>query len=233
MSTPETPRPGGSHRAASTPEAASAGTPLLLPLLSALVVLGAIGLAAWMLLTSGDDAQQTDNPPQATQPTADTTPEPTDNGGDDGDGDGNGNGNGGGGDGDKNGNGNGNGGDGDKNGNGGGGGDDDGNGGGDKNNGPNTTGPVPQVPVYVFNQTSISGLAAEIGGNLESSGWNVVGVDNWIGTVPEDTVYFYPGDRAAAERLSRDFPDIARVWPASAPMPAGALTVILADTERK
>jgi len=225
MSTPESPRPGGSHRAASPPEAASAGTPLLLPLLSALVVLGAIGLAAWMLLTSGDDAEQTDNPPQVTQPTGDvTTPEPTDTGDGDGDGDGNGNGNGGG-DNDKNGGGGG----GDKNGNGnGGGGDNDKN-----NNGPNTTGPVPQVPVYVFNQTSISGLAAEIGGNLEASGWNVVGVDNWIGTVPEDTVYFYPGDRAAAERLSRDFPDIARVWPASAPMPAGALTVILADTERK
>ena len=226
MSTPETPRPGGSHRAAAPPEAAGAGTPLLLPVLSALVVLGAIGLAAWMLLTSGDDAQQTDNPPQVTQPTVDvSTPEPTDDG--DGGGDGDGDKNGGDGDGDKNGGG----GDGDKNG---GGGDGDKNGGdGDKNNQPNTTGPVPQLPVYVFNQTSISGLAAETGAELEASGWNVVGVDNWIGTVPEDTVYFYPGDRRAAERLSRDFPGIARVWPASAPMPAGALTVILADTERK
>jgi hypothetical protein len=243
MSTPETPRPGGSHRAAGPPEAAGAGTPLLLPVLSALVVLGAIGLAAWMLLTSGDDAQQTDNPPQVTQPTADaTTPEPTATGDGDGDDDGDKNG---GGDGDKNGgDGNGNGGDGDKNGpdgdgdgdkNGGGDGDKNGGGGGDgdKNNGPNSTGPVPQVPVYVFNQTPITGLAAETGANLEASGWNIVGVDNWVGTVPEDTVYFYPGDRAAAERLSRDFPDIARVWPASAPMPEGALTVILADTERK
>jgi len=229
MSTPETPRPGGSHRAASTPEAASAGTPLLLPLLSALVVLGAIGLAAWMLLTSGDDAQQTDNPPQATQPTVDaTTPEPTDDGDGDGDGNGNGNGNGNGGGDEKNNGGGGNGGDDDKKGGGGGNGGDD-----DKNNGPNSTGPVPQIPVYVFNQTTISGLAAETGAEFEASGWNVVGVDNWIGTVPQDTVYFYPGDRAAAERLSSDFPGIARVWPASAPMPAGALTVILADTERK
>jgi hypothetical protein len=92
---------------------------------------------------------------------------------------------------------------------------------------------VPQIPVYVFNQTSITGLAAETANGLESAGWNVVGVDNWIGRVPTDTVYYYPGDRAAAERLSKDFPDIGRVWPASAPMPAGALTVILADTARK
>ncbi len=228
MSTPETPRPGGSHRAAAPPPPASGGSPLLLPLLSALVVLGAIGLAAWMLMTSGDDGELTDNSPTVTQPTADTpTPDATDTG--DGDGDGNGgdgdkNGGNGGGDknggngGDKNG-GNGNGGDGDKNG---------GNGGGD-----NGVQAVPQVPVYVFNQTSITGLAAQTGAELDTAGWNVVGVDNWIGTVPEDTVYFYPGDRAAADRLSHDFPGIGRVWPASAPMPAGALTVILADTDRK
>ena len=91
---------------------------------------------------------------------------------------------------------------------------------------------MPQIPVYVFNQTSISGLAAETASSLESAGWNIVGVDNWVGSVPTDTVYFYPGDRKAAERLSDDF-SIERVWPASAPMPAGALTVILADTARK
>ncbi len=87
--------------------------------------------------------------------------------------------------------------------------------------------------MYVFNQTSISGLAAETANAFESAGWNVVGVDNWVGSVPTDTVYFYPGDREAAERLAKDFPDVGRVWPASAPMPAGALTVILADTARK
>ena len=59
-----------------------------------------------------------------------------------------------------------------------------------------------------------------------------MGVDNWVGTVPEDTVYYYPGDREAAERLSREIPSIGRVWPASAPMPQGALTVILADSEK-
>ncbi len=229
MSTPGSPppRPRGSHRAApagGAPEAAS-GSPLLLPVLSVLVVLGAIGLAAWMLLTSGDTEEQADPTPQVTQPSAKPTDtassEPTkgedkgnddkgnDNGNDKGD--------------DKNGN--------DKNGNDNKG--DDKNDGGDKKDDEQTAQPVPQIPVYVFNQTSISGLAAETANSLESAGWNVVGVDNWVGSVPTDTVYFYPGERAAAERLSNDFPDIERVWPASAPMPAGALTVILADTSRK
>jgi hypothetical protein len=228
MSTPGTPRPGGSHRAAPPPGEASAGTPLLLPLLSALVVLGAIGLAAWMLLTSGDDEQQTDDPPQVTQPTVDPgTPTPTSTDGDGGDGQGDGDG-----DGDKKGDGDqgsqgDSDGDGDKKG--------DGNKGDDKKGDDKKDtqgGPVPQIPVYVFNQTSISGLAAETASSLEASGWNIAGVDNWIGTVPEDTVYFYPGDRAAAERLSQSS-GINRVWPASAPMPAGALTIILASTDRK
>ncbi len=230
MSTPGTPppRPRGSHRAAaeSGAPAAASGSPLLLPVLSVLVVLGAIGLAAWMLLTSGDSPEQADPTPKVTgptvQPSGTASAEPTKDGGQ--------------GDGQNNGGGNNNNNGGTQNNNQGGtknnnqnGGD---KGGSNKNDNQNAQ-PVPQIPVYVFNQTSISGLAAQTANALESAGWNVVGVDNWVGNVPADTVYFYPGDRAAADRLSNDFPDIERVWPASAPMPAGALTVILADTARK
>ena len=230
MSTPEAPRSGGSHRATPPPGGPPAGAPpLLLPLLSALVVLGAIGLAAWMLITAGNDGEETGNPPTVTQPATSATPEPSDTGdGNKQDGDKQ---NGDKGDGNKqNGDGNGKKNDGDKQN-----GDGKRNGGGDGNgNGQtNVTGPVPQIPVYVFNQTPITGLAAETAAQLEGQGWNVVGVDNWIGTVPEDTVYFYPGDRAAADRLAQQFPGIGRVWPASAPMPQGALTVILAELDRK
>lgn len=216
MSTPGSPppRPGGSHRAApagGAPEAAPA-SPLLLPVLSVLVVLGAIGLAAWMLLTSGDTEEQANPTPKVTQPSAQPTDtsssEPTKDEDKNNENKGGTKGN-------------------DKNNNQG------GTKGGNKNDDEQTAQPVPQIPVYVFNQTSISGLAAETANSLESAGWNVVGADNWVGSVPTDTVYFYPGDRDAAERLSDDFPDIGRVWPASAPMPAGALTVILADTARK
>ncbi len=215
MSTPGAPPPPprGSHRAAPAGGEA-AGSPLLLPVLSVLVVLGAIGLAAWMLLTAGDDNNnQADSPAPVTQPTAEPTDtasaEPTKDGGDKKDNTKKDN--------TKN--------DGTKK--------DDTKNGGKKNDTKQDAAPVPQIPVYVFNQTTITGLAAETANSMESAGWNVVGVDNWIGRVPSDTVYFYPGDRAAAERLSKDFPEFARVWPASAPMPAGALTVILADTARK
>ncbi|HVQ88225.1 MAG TPA: LytR C-terminal domain-containing protein [Actinomycetes bacterium] len=92
---------------------------------------------------------------------------------------------------------------------------------------------VPSIPVYVFNQTTLTGLASQVASEFESVGWNVVGVDNWRGFVPEDTVYYYPGDKAEAQQLSRQFPEIARVWPASSPMPGNALTVILATTNRK
>jgi hypothetical protein len=180
-----------------------------------------------MLITAGDDdGEQTGNPPSVAQPTPthSTTPstQPSSSGGDKG-GDDNG-------DGDKNG--------GKKNNDKNGGKKDNDKNGGDKNGGKKdndtaTAAPVPQIPVYVFNQTTVTGLAAATAAELETDGWNVVGVDNWIGTVPQDTVYFYPGDRAAADRLSRDFPAISRVWPASAPMPQGALTVILADVDRK
>lgn len=92
--------------------------------------------------------------------------------------------------------------------------------------------PIPSVPVYVFNQTTISGLANQVASRLLDQGWHVVNVGNWRGTVPEDTVYYYPGDQAAAQQLSELMPEIDRVWPASDPMPRGALSVILATTNR-
>jgi hypothetical protein len=93
--------------------------------------------------------------------------------------------------------------------------------------------PVPDVGVYVFNQTSVTGLAASFAASLEAEGWRVLGVDNWLGYVPENTVYYWPGDKAAAERLSEDFGAIDRVWPATSPMPGDGLVVILASPTQK
>ena len=234
MSTPQPPEPPsgdipprsrGSHRAEKP-----ASTSLLLPLLGVLGVLAALGLAGYMLLTSGDDEDPgaTPRPPVTTtapsadgEPTDEPSDDPTDEPSDDPS---------------------------DKpsdkgtktpsedptKNNNGGGGNTGGNGGGNTggNNEP-TLGPVPQLPVYVFNQTSISGLAAQTASELSAGGWNVAGYDNWRGSVPEDTVYYYPGRRNAAVRLARQFPYIGRVWPATSPMPGGALTVILAETDRK
>lgn len=211
MSTPDSPQPrsGGAHRASPSGAPAASSSPLLLPLLSVVAVLAAMGLAAWMLMTAGDDEADTSPPTGAvSQPTGPATTQPTDEPSDqpsdqpsvqptkDDDTK-----------------------------------DDDKKDDTKKDDEPSAQ-PVPQIAVYVFNQTTVSGLAAQTADRLEVLGWDVVGVDNWVGTVPEDTVYFYPGDRPAAELLAKAA-RIDRVWPASAPMPAGALTLILADADRK
>lgn len=102
-----------------------------------------------------------------------------------------------------------------------------------KTGGQPSSKPVPDVGVYVFNQTTSTGLAARFGAELSAAGWQVLGVDNWIGHVPANTVYYWPGDQAAANRLSRDFPEVGRVWPASSPMPRDGLVVIFAVAPNK
>jgi hypothetical protein len=192
---PSEPRPRGSHRAAPKPRS------VVVPVVLALAVVAAIGLAAWMLLSSdGDDTATPTTTPTATpsgslptakptkEPTKSPTKEPTKQ----------------------------------------------------PTKSPTTTGtgepkpePVPAVGVYVFNQTTVTGLAASFARVLEDEGWQVLGVDNWIGYVPENTVYYWPGDQAAAQRLSQDFPEVGRVWPASSPMPRDGLVVILASDPQK
>jgi hypothetical protein len=82
--------------------------------------------------------------------------------------------------------------------------------------------------VVVFNQTGVSGLAANFAARLGQAGWTVAGVDNWVGSVPATTVYYRPGDEAAARTLMKDFPEVGRVRPAISGMPDRGLTVILA-----
>lgn len=87
--------------------------------------------------------------------------------------------------------------------------------------------PVPKrLPVVVFNQTTHRGLAAEVGEEIAQAGWTVVGVDNWVGTVPRTTVYHPDGYRRDAEALA-NFLGIDRVRLAVSPMRDDRLTVIL------
>jgi hypothetical protein len=79
----------------------------------------------------------------------------------------------------------------------------------------------------VFNQTTVSGLAARFAARLQDAGWTVTGVANWQGTVPSTTVYYWPGDKRAARALMADFPDVGRIHAAVSPMPRGELSVIL------
>ena len=82
------------------------------------------------------------------------------------------------------------------------------------------------VYVTVFNNSNVKGLAGSTATRAQHAGWNVVGTDNWYGTVDASTVYFAPRLKAAAHALATDL-GISRVRPAIAPMRMDRLTVIL------
>lgn len=82
------------------------------------------------------------------------------------------------------------------------------------------------VYVVVFNNSGITGLAGQYSGAATNLGWQVVGSDNWYGTIPTSTVY-YPAQLAeAGQQLALDL-GIGRVAPAVDPMSPDRLTVIL------
>jgi hypothetical protein len=86
--------------------------------------------------------------------------------------------------------------------------------------------PIPQVPVEVFNNAGIRGLAAETSTTLSQAGWNVIGVANWYGDIPRTTVYYPIGKKAPARQLAR-YLHARRLRPSVAPMRFDRLTVIL------
>jgi len=83
-----------------------------------------------------------------------------------------------------------------------------------------------KVYVEVYNNSGITGLASTVGQQASSAGWQVVGADNWYGTIPSSTVYFPPRLRDAAKLLALDL-GIRRVQPAIDPMRLDRLTVVL------
>ena len=80
--------------------------------------------------------------------------------------------------------------------------------------------------VEVFNNSGISGLAGSTAARAQGAGWQVVGSDNWYGTIPASTVYYPARLEAQAVLLGKDL-GIARVKPTIAPMRGDRLTVIL------
>ena len=85
-----------------------------------------------------------------------------------------------------------------------------------------------EVFVEVFNNTRIKGLAGGVAEKAQAAGWNVVGSDNWYGTVDGTSVYFPPRLKQAAKELGRDL-GIKRLRPAEEPMRFDRVTVILTD----
>ncbi len=83
-----------------------------------------------------------------------------------------------------------------------------------------------KVYVEVYNNSGITGLAGTTAAQASDAGWQVVGSDNWYGTIPASTVYYPQRLQAAAKVLALDL-GIGRVMPAIEPMDLDRLTVIL------
>lgn len=83
-----------------------------------------------------------------------------------------------------------------------------------------------KVYVEVYNNSGITGLAGRVAERASSIGWQVVGSDNWYGTIPATTVYFPPKLKQAAKTLALDL-GIRRTAPAVDPMRLDRLTLIL------
>lgn len=83
-----------------------------------------------------------------------------------------------------------------------------------------------KVYVEVYNNSGITGLAGQVGERAGGMGWQVVGTDNWYGTIPATTVYYPPKLKAAGKLLALDL-GIKRTAPAVDPMRLDRLTLIL------
>ena len=83
-----------------------------------------------------------------------------------------------------------------------------------------------KIYVVVFNNSNQTGLAGLVAAKATQIGWQVVGSDNWYGTIPASTVYFPPRLERAGKLLALDL-GIQRTAPAVDPMRLDRLTVIL------
>jgi cytoskeletal protein RodZ len=93
---------------------------------------------------------------------------------------------------------------------------------------PKTTA-VTSLGVVVLNQTSRAGLAAAVAGRLRARGFTVVGTGNFHGVVPATTVYYPPGDAAAALQVARALPTSPRTGPRFSNLSTTRLTVVVTD----
>ena len=83
-----------------------------------------------------------------------------------------------------------------------------------------------EVYVDVYNNSNITGLAGQTAERISAAGWQVVGSDNWYGTIPATTIYYPDRLKEAAEMLSKDL-GIERLQPAQGAMSLDRLTLIL------
>ena len=86
------------------------------------------------------------------------------------------------------------------------------------------------VEVVVLNQTARAGLAGTVASRLRDKGWTVPAVGNFRGVVPATTVYYPPGQEAAAQAAAESLPTTPRTRPRFGNLSTSRLTVVVTDT---
>ena len=87
--------------------------------------------------------------------------------------------------------------------------------------------PLVRPPLTVLNSSRRTGLAARAADGFRAAGWPIAGTGNYRQRVPVTTVYFAPGQEAAARQLVAEFPAIQRVLPRPPDLPGTGLTVVV------
>jgi len=91
---------------------------------------------------------------------------------------------------------------------------------------PATAAPA-HPPVTVLNNSRRSGLAAHVAAEVRAKGWSVAKTGNFRGRIVETTLYYAPGQGAAATALAHQMPQIRRVAPRFAGLPGSGLTLVV------
>jgi hypothetical protein len=82
--------------------------------------------------------------------------------------------------------------------------------------------------VDVLNGSTVTGLAQSSAAEVRAAGWTVGEVGNWRRTTVAATTIYYPdGDRASAQRLSRELDGDQRIAQALSGMSTGRLTLVV------
>jgi cytoskeletal protein RodZ len=87
------------------------------------------------------------------------------------------------------------------------------------------------APVIVLNNSRRTGLAAAVAAELRSRKWSVAGVGNQTHVLPVTTLYYSPGQHAAAVHLRREFSSVQRIAPnRSAGIVGPGLTLVVTQS---
>lgn len=81
----------------------------------------------------------------------------------------------------------------------------------------------------MLNNSRVHGLAHQAAAQFAEDGWQIRLVGNFTGRIPVTTVYYGPGEYAAAVQLAREFDQVQQVLPRFAGLPGNGLTIVLTE----